>query len=105
MRSLNDFATRAHEMGWRAKPGEPDDNRLLRTKLLSTVATYGDDTALAKEAREMADEWLRTRQGIDPSVTQKVLVTAAYYGDEVLAKRFIDEWKKSDAQQQSSISV
>src|SRR6185369_5636358 len=62
------FQSRAHELGWTPKSGESDELRLLRPELLSAVATYGEDQALAKTAIAMADEWLGTRKGIDPGL-------------------------------------
>ena len=97
------FAERARETGWAAKAGESDEARLLRPRLLPAVATFGRDEELAKQANELASEWLATREGIDPGMVRAVLATAAYSGDAKLAQRFVDVWPKLDPQQQDAL--
>jgi alanyl aminopeptidase len=97
------FGERAREIGWTPKSGEPDEARLLRPSLLSTVATYGRDDELARQARSLAEKWLSTRQGIDASLIASILKTAAYSGDTALAERFVAIWPNLDAQQQRSL--
>jgi alanyl aminopeptidase len=97
------FAERAREISWTRKVGESDEARLLRPRLLSAVATFGRDDELANQARSLADKWLSTQQGIDPSLIAPILKTAAYSGDTALAERFIAVWQKLDPQQQESL--
>jgi cytosol alanyl aminopeptidase len=97
------FAERARKIGWTPKVGESDEARLLRPKLLSAVATFGHDDELAKQAKSLADKWLSTEKGIDPSLVGSVLKTAAYSGDTALAERFIAIWPNLDPQQQDSL--
>jgi alanyl aminopeptidase len=99
----DNFGERAHELGWRPTAGEPDDTRLLRPPLVLSVSTYGNDEALSNEARTMTERWLESHKGIDPSVMREVFSSAAYHGNEDLAKRFISEWTRSDAQEQLAL--
>jgi alanyl aminopeptidase len=93
------FQARAHELGWNPHPGESDDVRLLRPSLLSAMATFGGDTALAAEARKLADEWLEKRQGLDPEVLASVLSVAGFHGDLPLMRRFLSAFQSTkDAQ-------
>jgi aminopeptidase N len=97
------FGERARAIGWTPKSGEPDEARLLRPSLLSAVATFGRDDELARQARSLADKWLSTRQGIEPSLIASILKTAAYSGDTALAERFVAIWPSLDPQQQGSL--
>ena len=98
------FAPRAHELGWTPKPGESDDDKLLRPRLVGVVATLGGDQELAKEARALADKWLADHASVNPNLRTTVLTTAAYWGDKALFDRLVAELKKtSDRQERGSI--
>lgn len=101
VRFLRDnFQTRAREVGWIPKPGEPDDVHLLRPRLLRSVATYAEDEELAKQARELTDKWFENHNAVESSVVASVLSTAAYYGDKPLFERFLGELEKTKDRQE-----
>jgi alanyl aminopeptidase len=89
------FGDQAVTLSWTPQPGESDDARLLRPSLLQTLATDGGDSFLAKQALELTEKWFGKHNDVDPSVADAVLATAAYYGDERLFKRFLNEFKKA----------
>jgi alanyl aminopeptidase len=91
----DNFQARAHEIGWIPKPGESDDVHLLRPQLLRSVATYGQDEELAKQARDLTDKWFENPNSLDPSIVTAVLGTAAYYGDKDLFERFLTKLDKT----------
>ena len=84
------FASRAHEIGWIPKAGEPDNVRLLRPDLLYDVATYAGDEELAHQASDLTKSWFGNHNAVDPNVVSSVLRTAAYYGDKALFDKFLD---------------
>jgi alanyl aminopeptidase len=94
------FGARARELGWSPKSGETDDVRLLRPPLVSAMAMYGGDGALAKEAGTLAQRWLTDRSAVSPDVTSAVLNTAAYYGDLELFRRYLAEFRKTQNRQE-----
>jgi alanyl aminopeptidase len=49
----------------------------LREVALPFAADIGEDSALAREARELAQRWLTDRRAVPPQVRQIVLATAA----------------------------
>ena len=51
------FGARAREFGWKAKPGEDAETRLLRSAVVPLVALWGADGSLAADARQLAVEW------------------------------------------------
>jgi alanyl aminopeptidase len=93
------FLARARALGWSPKPGESDDDRLLRPTLLRAVATDGGDPELAKQARELAEKWLEDRRAASPEVAGAILETAAYHGDLALFTRYLDAYRKSQDRQ------
>jgi alanyl aminopeptidase len=89
------FLPQALALGWTPKPGESDDARLLRASLLETLATDGGERDLARQAQELTEKWFDNHGALDPSIADAVLGTAAFYGDEALFNRFLNEFKKA----------
>ncbi len=81
------YGPRAHQLGWKATPGESDDNRLLRPAVLAVVANQAEDTELIAEAKTLALAWLVDRKALDPEMVSAVLETAARHGDRALFDR------------------
>src|SRR5207249_2617315 len=81
------YGPRAHELGWQAKPGESEDDRLLRPSLLNVVANQAEDAALIAEAKTLAVQWLEDRKAVDPDTLGPLLNTAARHGDRALFDR------------------
>jgi cytosol alanyl aminopeptidase len=101
---LRNFQSRAHELGWTGRPGETDDVRLLRPDLLSAVATTGGDEELARQARELAERWLKDRGALSPEMVSTVLTTAAYHGDSALHGQLVAEVENTqDRQEQQQL--
>ncbi len=99
---LKNFQARAHELGWIPRPGEQDDVRLLRPTLVQAVATLGGDQDLAQQARDLTGQWFQNHAAVDPEVARAVFVTAAYYGDRALFRRFLAEFKSAQDRQDKS---
>ncbi|HTC88148.1 MAG TPA: M1 family aminopeptidase [Bryobacteraceae bacterium] len=78
------FGDKALALGWTAKPGDTDDTRLLREKLVPFVASTGEEKELIDQAQTLARGWLATRRGIDPEMLQPVLQIAAEFGNRDL---------------------
>ncbi len=77
---------RAAALGW--TPGaDPPEVRLLRERLVPTVAILGEDEALRAQARELALAWLADRRAVDADLAMGLLVAAAAAGDRSLYER------------------
>ena len=76
------FAPRARALGFAPKPGEGDDDQLMRRTLLRFAAPY--DPQLLVEARRRAVAWIADRTAEDPGMVDVVLITAARAGDPSL---------------------
>jgi alanyl aminopeptidase len=82
------FGARARALGWIPKAGEPEDDLLLRQRLVPFGASYGSDGRLGTEARSMAVKWLDDPKSLPPSMAGAVLATAARGGDRSLFEQF-----------------
>jgi alanyl aminopeptidase len=78
------YGERARALGFRARPGEDEDTRLLRASLVGRVATAGEDKALGAEAVELARRWLGDPKAIEPDMLEVVLTAAGQHGDRSL---------------------
>lgn len=83
------FGPKARELGWRSKPGESEDTRLLRLSVVQFVAREGDEETLRTEARDLALRWLDDRSAVPADMASAVLRTAAAAGDRTLFDRFL----------------
>jgi alanyl aminopeptidase len=81
------FGRRAEALGWQPKPGESEDDALLRGTLVPAVAGRGRDPVLIRQATELARKWLKDHNAVSPSVSGAVLEVAAEFG----GRDFFDE--------------
>jgi len=88
------FGTRAHKLGWTAKPNESEDERLLRPNLLSFVANTGEDKGLIESAKALATAWLKDRTVVSSDVSGALLASAARSGGAALYEQFLTAAKR-----------
>jgi alanyl aminopeptidase len=81
------YRERARELGWESKPGESDDNRLLRPSLAGVMANQAEDPGAIAEGRKLAMAWLEDHKAVQPDMIGVVLTTAARHGDRALFDR------------------
>jgi alanyl aminopeptidase len=84
-----EFGEKALSLGWTVKPGDNDDTRLFRQKLVPFVASTGQERELIDQAETLARQWLETRQASDkesiaPEMLEPVLRVAAEFGNRDL---------------------
>jgi cytosol alanyl aminopeptidase len=88
------YKQRAQQLGWKAKPGEDDDSRLLRPGIVGVVADQAEDPGFIEEAKKLALAWLEDHKAVDPDMLETVLKTAARHGDRSLFDRLRGQAKK-----------
>jgi cytosol alanyl aminopeptidase len=81
------YGARARELGWESKPGESDDNRLLRPSLDGVMANQAQNAEAIAEGRKLALAWLDDHKAVQPDMIGVVLTTAARHGDRALFDR------------------
>jgi len=85
------FGPRTRALGFAGKPGESDDDQLVRRALLRVVVP--EDSQLAAESRRLALAWTKNRRAIDPGVVEVVLITAGRTADATLLDALYAEAK------------
>ncbi len=100
IRSL--YGVRAHQLGWKPQLDESQEVRQLRIEIVPLVATYGEDPELSTQAAELAHDWLKNHQSLDPDVVESVLSAAAWNGDRAFFDLLVDEIKKDKIQRERS---
>ncbi|HEX4710250.1 M1 family metallopeptidase [Phenylobacterium sp.] len=67
-------------VGWDAKPGEPDNDALLRRTVLTTLGQF-DDPAVVAEAKRRFTAWLAAPDSLSGTTRQIVLTITASHAD------------------------
>jgi cytosol alanyl aminopeptidase len=81
------YGSRARGLGWKDKPGESDDDRLLRPSVDGAVTNQAEDPEFIAQARALALAWLDDRKAVDRDMAGAVLYSAARHGDQALFDR------------------
>ncbi len=81
------YGVRARQLGWKAKPGEREDNSLLRPVIVDVVANQAQDAELVSQAKSLALAWFDDRKAVTPDMVPTLLNTAAQHGDQALFDR------------------
>jgi len=81
------YGSRARALGWKDRPGESDDDRLLRPSVESTVANQAEDPEFIAQAKTLALAWLDDRKAVDRDMVGSVIMAAARHGDQALFDR------------------
>ena len=84
---LDLYGGRARDLGWKTKPGESADARLLRPSLQGLVGNGAEDPEAIAEAKRLALAWLDDHKAVDPDMVGVVLSIAARHGDRDLFDR------------------
>jgi cytosol alanyl aminopeptidase len=77
----NAFGEKARRLGWLPKPGDSEEDQLLRPQLVGFVVRWGKDPELLAEARRLGEAWLADHKSLPLDVARSVLSCAARYGD------------------------
>ena len=69
------------EVGWEPKPGESDEQKTLRARLLASLGSDARDPDALAEARSIADKALSDPSSVDHELAGSALPVAALNGD------------------------
>jgi aminopeptidase N len=83
----------AKEVGWQAKPGESDEQSILRTRLLHGLGYVARDLEAIAVARKITDQALRDPSSVDRELASEALPIAAWNGDAALYDQLVDRMK------------
>jgi alanyl aminopeptidase len=83
------YGPRARQLGFTPRPGEDEDTRLLRPRLVRLAGRDGADPKLVAEARMLADAWLKDPRAVAPELVDPVLAIAAGHGDAAFHQKLL----------------
>src|SRR5215469_13795350 len=75
------LAPMVQEVGWQAKPGDTDEQRTLRARVLTALGYDARDPQALSEARKIADQALADPSSVDHELAGGALPIAALSGD------------------------
>jgi aminopeptidase N len=79
----------AEELGWRPKPGESDETKSARARVMYTLGYAGNDPAVIADARRLTEKALQDPTSIDPTVAVAAFSLAAQNGDVSLYEKLM----------------
>jgi len=83
----------AKQVGWQPKPGESEDQDILRSRLLRGLGYVAHDPEAISAARKITDEALTNPDAVDRELAGEALPIAAENGDAVLYDRVMKRLK------------
>ena len=87
----------AQELGWTPKPGESDETKTLRCRVMHTLGYAGRDLEVLAEARKLTEQALDNPAALDHTIAFTTFSLAAQNGDAVLYDKVMDHLQKKDA--------
>src|ERR1700758_3897955 len=85
----------AKDLGWQPRPGEKDEQKSLRARIMQVLGGTGRDPEVLAEARKLTEEALQHPDAVDRTMARTVFNLAAANGDAALYDRFLDHLKKA----------
>ena len=85
----------ARRLGFVMAPGESNDRRMLRARLLWALGDLGRDQWARNQARPIAERWLLDRQSVHIDIASAAVPLAAREGDEALFGRVLAVLQRS----------
>ncbi|MCY1016626.1 M1 family metallopeptidase [Pyxidicoccus sp. MSG2] len=96
------YAPRARKLGWEPKPGDSDDVKQERARLLELATLEGEEPVLNREATRLAKGWLADRKSLDPEAVPLVLAAAAHHGDRAMFDTLLAQARKTEDRNERS---
>jgi alanyl aminopeptidase len=97
------YADRARRLGWEPLPGEGEETRLLRPELMALVGGAGEDREIQKQARVLADRWLKDKKAVSPDMVGTVMALAGRHGDQAYFDRLLELARKEKDRTRRSV--
>ncbi|HVR62239.1 MAG TPA: M1 family metallopeptidase [Polyangia bacterium] len=76
-------------LGFTAKAGETDDQKILRDAVMDALGNLGDDGWVLSQARRATDAWLADAASTDADIARLAVPLAARHGDAALYDRLL----------------
>src|SRR5450631_1551054 len=93
----------AKDLGLVAKPGDSDEQKLLRAYVLNSLGATGGDPEVLAQARDLAHQSLANPASADPELTPVLLGLAAGGGDAELYDELLAKLKENKTPEQYGV--
>jgi aminopeptidase N/puromycin-sensitive aminopeptidase len=87
----------AKELGWTPKPGESDETKTMRARVMHTLGYAGHDPEVLAEAKKLTDQALENPASIDHTIAFTAFSLGAQNGDAALYDKVMDHLQKKGA--------
>jgi len=87
----------AKELGWQPKPGESDETRQLRSRVIHALGYAGRDPEVLGEARRLTEQVLEDPASVDRTLAFSAFSLAARNGDAALYDKVMGKIQKKGA--------
>ncbi|HKW76892.1 MAG TPA: M1 family metallopeptidase [Terriglobales bacterium] len=77
------------KIGWTAAPGESEDLKTARGHLVRIMGQIGGDPVVIQHSVELAQQYIKDRHAIDPSMVREVLLVAAESNNPELFSQYL----------------
>ena len=84
------FSPIAKELGWAPKPGESDETKSLRARIMSVLGHAGRDPEVIADARKLTDQALRDPGTLDHTIAVTAFRLSAENGDSALYDELVN---------------
>jgi aminopeptidase N len=91
------FGPALSALGLPGDPKEPDDRQHLRANLLAIVGLIGNDAAVQRRTRELAEQYIANPRSLSGTLASTVLHVAAVRGDRALYDQYVAQLTKTSA--------
>jgi aminopeptidase N len=91
-----------NDLGWTPKAGEDSDRKAVRASAIAMLGYVGRDEKVIKQARTLAESYLKNPASVDPSMAETVLALAAENGDVALYEKFLAARKAAKTPEEES---
>ena len=81
------------DVGWESRPGESDEQRMLRARLFNSLGYDARDPEVLAQARKIADQVLENPASVDREMAIGAIALAALNGDEAFYARVMTALK------------
>jgi len=95
----------AQELGWSSAPGEGDERRSLRAKVLEAYGYLGRDPETLKKARELVLQYMENPASVDTTLARTAFRVAAVEGDEALYNKILESSKNAKSPEEYHLYV
>ena len=86
----------ANDLGWNSKPGDSDETKELRARVLYALGYAGKDPEALAAARKLTEQGLENPSSVDHTLAFTAFSLAAMSGDAALYDRIAEKLKSKD---------